>query len=349
MTSAANPRRRRWHAAMLALLLCAGPAVAATPAADTPAEAATRVALWPGGVAPGSAHLRIEQAIVERSDDPARPDRIVTGITEPYMVVHRPARPNGAALLVMPGGAYRRIVLDKDGSALVPEFFGRRGYTLFVLRYRLPGEGHERARDVPLADAQRALRLIRANASRWGVDPARVGAMGFSDGRHAAASLGSRYEEAVAPAVDDVDRVSARPDFLLLMYPVIDMGAGTRCDTAGLACEPVFHRVSREHLIGASPSGEAVAAYSLQNRVHAGMPPVFLLHASDDASVPLDNSLLLFRALRAAGVPTEFHVHAEGGHGFGVRDIGGLPLALWPSMADAWIRANLDRTIDQED
>lgn len=312
----------------LALLLCvflAMPAAAQKPSADTAQEAASRIFLWPNRTAPGSERVQLQQSIVERSDDAERPDRIVTGITQPHMVVYRPARPNGAALLVMPGGAYRRIVLDKEGAALVPEFVDRLGYTLFVLRYRLPGEGHENARDAPLADAQRAMRLVRARASEWSIDPHRIGAIGFSAGGHVAASLGTRHDEAVCAAVDAADRIDARPDFLLLMYPVIDMGRHA-------------HAVSREHLLGASPSASDVAAYSLQNRVKPGMPPVFLLHANDDASVRVENTLLFFDALRVAQVPVELHLYPRGGHGFGVRDIGDSTLRLWPRIADAWIR-----------
>lgn len=323
----------------LALLLCAllaMPVAAQTPSADTAQEAASRIFLWPGRTAPGSQRVQLEQRIVERSDNATRPDRIITGITQPYMAVYRPARPNGAALLVMPGGAYRRIVLDKEGTALVPEFVDRLDYTLFVLRYRLPGEGHDHARDAPLADAQRALRLIRARASEWNIHPNRVGAIGFSAGGHVAASLGTRYDEATYAAIDAIDRIDARPDFLLLMYPVIDMGRDA-------------HAVSREHLLGAAPSASDIAAYSLQNRVKAGMPPVFLLHANGDASVRVENSLLLFEALRAAQVPVELHLYPRGGHGFGVRDIGDSTLRLWPRLADAWIRDTLQLTTRSHD
>ncbi|RPE75922.1 alpha/beta hydrolase [Vulcaniibacterium tengchongense] len=315
----------RWLAAA-ALALAGAGAPADTPSADTPREAASRIWLWPQQVAPGSRRLRLQQRILERSADPRLPDRIVTGVTRPYLTVHRPARPNGAALLVAPGGGYRRIVLDKEGSALVPALAEAHGYTLFVLRYRLPGDGHDDGRDAPLADAQRALRLIRARAGEFGLDPQRIGAIGFSAGGHVAASLGTRYDERVYAPVDAADRLSARPDFLLLLYPVIDMGGHA-------------HPGSRERLLGAAPSAADVAAHSLQHRVRAGMPPVFLLHAADDATVPVENSLQLYAALRRAGVPAELHVYPRGGHGFGVRQIADSPLRLWPALAAAWIEA----------
>lgn len=311
---------------MAAGLAFAPRAAAETPSGESAGEAASRIWLWPGETAPGSERASVEQAIVERSSNPALPDRIVTGITRPYLTVHRPAHPNGAALLVTPGGGYRRVVLDKEGTALAPVFAHRLGYTLFVLRYRLPGDGHENERDASLADAQRALRMIRARAGEWGVDPQRIGVMGFSAGGHVAASLGTRFGESTYAPVDALDDTSARPDFMLLLYPVVDMGEHA-------------HPGSRERLLGPKPNATDVAAYSLQNRVTAETPPTFLLHAADDASVSVENSLQLYAALRRAGVPTELHVYPHGGHGFGVRDIAGTPLTLWPQMADAWMRA----------
>ncbi|MFC3550543.1 alpha/beta hydrolase [Lysobacter cavernae] len=317
--------------ALVVLLLFAGAAGADTPSADTAAEAASRLYLWPDEIAPGSQRVALAQQIVERSHNPALPDRIVTGVTRPHLVVYRPAKPNGAALLVIPGGGYRRIVLDKEGSALAPVFADQLGYTLFVLRYRLPGEGHDDARDAPLADAQRALRLIRARAHEWRLDPQRIGAIGFSAGGHVAASLGTRFDERLRAPVDARDGISARPDFVLLMYPVIDMGVHA-------------HAISHERLLGAAPTPAQIAAYSLQNRVGATTPPTFLLHASDDTSVAVDNSLLFYDALRRAHVPAQLHLYPHGGHGFGVRDIAGSPLALWPQMADAWIRSVTEKT-----
>lgn len=161
----------------------------------------------------GDTALPQPQRIVERSSEAAVPDRYIQSISAPYMVVYRPARPNGTALLVTPGGGYQRIVLDNEGTSLVPGFVDQAGITLFVLRYRLPGEGHPNGADVPLADAQRALRLIRANAARYGIDAQRVGVMGFSAGGHVAASLGTRYAAQVYPAVDRADTLSARPIF----------------------------------------------------------------------------------------------------------------------------------------
>jgi len=307
---------------VLALLLaaCAGGPVRA---ADV-SPAAREVPLWPG-TAPGSEGLALERRIVERSADPALPDRYAEAIVQPSLTVYRPAHPDGRALLVVPGGGYRRVVLDKEGTALLPAFVDEAGLTLFVLQYRLPGEGHRNARDVPLADAQRAMRLIRLHAGEWGVDPGAVGVMGFSAGGHVAASLATRHAETTYAPIDAADALDARPDYALLVYPVIDMGAHA-------------HAGSRAALLGDEPDPGTVRAYSPQDRVDARTPPVFLLHANDDEVVPVENTLLLAAALRDAGIEHEVHLYAHGGHGFGVRGAHGT-LALWPRLAVEWIRA----------
>ncbi len=323
---------RRRLAACSLVLLCLGAGVAegaepaAWPTTETAAERQARIPLWPGdGLAPGDHALSVSQRTLERSPDPALPDRFVDHVSRPYLVVHRPAHPNGAALLVIPGGGYQRIVLDKEGTALEPAFVAQGGITLFVLRYRLPGEGHADGADAPLADAQRALRLIRAQAGQWGVDPHRIGAMGFSAGGHLAASLGTRYDEPLHAPIDAVDRYSARPDFQLLIYPVIDMqGTAT-------------HAGSRQQLLGAEADAARAQRYSPQRHVDARTPPTFLVHAQDDDVVPVENSLLFYAALRVAGVPTEMHLFAQGGHGFGIRGTRGLTTAAWPRLALDWI------------
>ncbi|WP_372017220.1 alpha/beta hydrolase [Pseudoxanthomonas sp. 10H] len=293
--------------------------------AGAAAASPTTVPLW-DGTPPGSEGLALTQRTVERSSDPARPDRYVEGVIAPSLTVYRPARPDGRALLVVPGGGYQRVVLDKEGSALAPAFADGGGVTLFVLQYRLPGEGHRGARDVPLADAQRAMRLIRARAPEWGVDPASVGVMGFSAGGHVAASLATRHGERVYPPRDAADAVDARPAYAVLVYPVIDMGAHA-------------HPGSRQRLLGDAPDAGSARAYSLQERVDARTPPVFLLHAQDDTVVTVENSLLFEAALRRAGIEHETHLYAHGGHGFGVREARGT-LALWPRLALAWIDAH---------
>lgn len=305
--------------AMLAMVIapCVG-------AAASQEDGEEKIYLWPGRTAPGSLRFEQTQAITERSKDPSVPDRIITGVSQPYLVVYRPKHANGSALLVTPGGSYERIVLDKEGTVLAPPFVDQGGVTLFVLRYRLPDAAHAEGANAPLADAQRAMRLLRARANEWGIDHHRIGVMGFSAGGHVAASLGARFDESVYTPVDAYDRISARPDFMALVYPVIDMGEHA-------------HGGSRARLMSALPPSTDIAAYSLQNRITAATPPTFLLHASDDDVVSVENSLLFFDALRRANVPAELHVYPKGGHGFGIRGTRGLSLVEWPRLALAWM------------
>ncbi len=303
------------------------PAAGALPPDGEPGPGAIdRIALWPQQLAPGDKALPQAPRIVERSADPTLPDRYIDHVSAPYLVVYRPARPTGRALLVIPGGGYQRVVLDKEGTALVPAFVEHGGVTLFVLRYRLPGEGRE-DREAALADAQRALRLIRHRATEWQLDPTRIGTMGFSAGGHLAARLGNGFDQTVYAAVDAIDAESARPDFQLLVYPVIDMAGNNT------------HAGSRQRLLGDRPSPQLRQRYSMQAQVRPVTPPTFLLHAGDDDVVPVGNSLLFYQALRDAAVPVEMHLFPHGGHGFGTRGTVGLTTAAWPQLALGWIDA----------
>lgn len=280
--------------------------------------------VWPGGEAPGAKNSPVVESLVERSTDPSLPDRAVTGIRAPEITVYAPEKPNGIALLVTPGGSYQRVVLDKEGSDLAPAF-NAQGYTLFVMTYRMPADGHAEGSDAPLADVQRALRTLRARAAEWHIDPQKIGIMGFSAGGHVAASLETRYNEQVYASVDAIDQQSARPDFAVLAYPVISMDP------------TIAHRGSRKALIGDTPTAEQQRRYSPEQNVTPETPPTFILHAVDDPAVPVENSLVMFNALRAHRVPTELHLFAEGKHGFGIRGTKGLPVVEWPRLAMNWI------------
>lgn len=316
---------------LLAACLLAAPALnvahaaeQAVPQTEPAVGAPSRIDLWPAGRVPGEPANPGTPNVIERSDVGALPDRYIDTVSAPYLVVYRPARPNGSALLVVPGGGYQRIVLDKEGTALVPAFVEQGGVTLFVLRYRLPAGRDDR--QAALADAQRALRVIRAGATQWKLDPQRIGVMGFSAGGHVAARLSSGFATALPGIGDAIDAVSARPDFALLLYPVIDMGAHA-------------HSGSRERLLGAHPDAALVRQFSLQLQVTPATPPTFLVHAQDDTVVSVHNSLLYYQALTAAGVPTEMHLFPHGGHGFGVRIPPGLTAAQWPTLALRWMQA----------
>jgi acetyl esterase/lipase len=311
------PRR-----AVLAGALMAGVATSVAKAAE--ADPGETVRLWPGPP-PGAPADPPRAVIVDRAETSGFQDRSVTQIGEPLMTVFRPERPNGAAILVLPGGSYVRVVIDKEGFETARRWAAA-GITAFVLRYRLPAEGWADPADTPLQDAQRAVRLIRASAVTWGVDPRRIAVMGFSAGGHLGASLSTRFDASVYAPVDAADGVSARPDLAMLGYPVMLMSG------------PLAHMGSVHALLGPDPSAERAAAYSPNLHVSASTPPTFMIHAADDTTVPLDNSLAYAAALRAAQVPVELHLFEEGGHGFGIFLAQGKPAAAWPDLFLAWAR-----------
>ncbi len=299
------------------------PATRDSPHLTSP-EPMETVDLWPGGAPGVPAKLPVE-TVRERSRDPAYNDRYVFGIGRPRMAVFRPARPNGAAVLITPGGGYNWVVIDKEGYEMA-RLLAARGVTAFVLFYRLPHEGWAAGPDTPLADAQRAMRLVRLRASRYGVDPKRVGAMGFSAGGHVCADLMTRFDARVYAPIDAADRLSARPDFAAPIYPVVAMTL------------PPAHGGARKNLIGENASLERERAHSPHLNVPADAPPAFLLHAEDDASVVVENTLLLRTALLAKKVPVETHLFADGGHGFGLRLARGKTVEGWPEIFFAWAR-----------
>ena len=303
----------------LAATAAAAPALAA---GDPSPDSTQTVPLWPGEP-PGARAPPPRETIVDRSKTSGFQDRYVTGVGRPLLTVFRPPKPNGAAALICPGGGYIRVVIDKE-SFEVAHRLAAAGVTCFVLRYRLPAEGWDHAADVPLQDAQRAIRLIRAGADGFGVDPARVCAIGFSAGGHVAASLATGFARGAYAPADAVDRVSARPDLSALFYPVIDMA------------RPFAHEGSREALLGKAPTAAVEGAYSPHRHVTRETPPSFLVHALDDPAVPVENSLNYLAALRAAKVAAEAHLFEEGGHGFGIRLAQGKPAAAWPDLLLRW-------------
>ena len=314
----------------LALGLAAGaraqtrpPATADSPHLTSPEPTGT-IDLWPGGAPAAPAKPPVE-TVRERSKDPAYNDRYVFGISRPRMAVFRPSRPNGAAVLITPGGGYNWVVIDKEGYEMA-RWLAARGVTAFVLFYRLPHEGWASGPDTPLADAQRAMRLIRHRAARYGVDPKRVCAMGFSAGGHLCADLMTRFAARVYAPVDAADRLSARPDLAAPIYPVVSMTM------------PTAHAGSRRNLVGESASAQLERAHSPHLNVPANAPPTFLLHAEDDSSVVVGNSLLLRAALLARKVPVETHLFADGGHGFGLRLARGKTVEGWEEIFFAWAR-----------
>ena len=287
-------------------------------------EPGETIDLWPNG-APGAPARLPAETVEERSKDAQLTDRSVAGITRPRLVVFRPAIPNGSAVLVTPGGGYRWVVIDKEGYEIA-RWLSARGFTVFVLFYRLPGDGWRAGPDVALADAQRSVRLIRSRARDYGIMPERVAAIGFSAGGHVCADLATRFAAGVYDPVDSADRLSARPIAAAPIYAVQSMRL------------PLAHPGSRQLLLGAQPSPASERAHSTAANVHPDMPPCFLAHAEDDRTVDPANTLEFRAACKAAGVLVETHLFTHGGHGFGLRLAQGKPVAAWPELFLAWAR-----------
>ena len=214
-----------------------------------------------------------------------------------FITVHRPEKPNGAAVVICPGGGYASLVKGPEGDGIA-KWLNSHGITGVVLEYRLPN-GRS---NVPLDDAQRAIRTTRLNATKWGVDPKRIGIMGFSAGGHVASTAGTHFDDGMPGAKDEVDRVGSRPDFMVLIYPVITM-------------DVITHGGSKKNLLGAEPSPELIRLFSNELQVTDKTPPAFLAHALDDKVVPIEHSRRFHEALRARNVPSELLELPSGGHG----------------------------------
>lgn len=315
--------RRILLAAFAALALPACLSAPGAAQADPPViEADAVIPLWPEGP-PGGVPDGLQEKIVHRDNPFGLTDRAAHDVTAPSLSIFYPDTPDGSAILIIPGGGYKWVVIDKEGFEGARHFAGQ-GATVYVLRYRLPHQGWQAGPDAPLQDAQRAMRLIRARALEDGTDPGRVLVAGFSAGGHLAGTLAMQFDKTAYGPVDAADALSARPDAAALIYPVTTM------------TEPFAHPGSRLNMLGEQPAPEAVAGWSLESMARADMPPVFLMHAADDTAVPVENALMLHEALRKAGVPVALHVFEEGGHGFGFRGIAGSPLQSWPSLLHHW-------------
>lgn len=238
-----------------------------------------------------------------------------TALSKATLTVHVPKNPTGVAMVICPGGGYRGKVTGAEGHGIAL-WLNQNGIVGVVLEYRLPNGNAF----LPLADAQRAIRTVRLMASELKVDAAKIGIIGFSAGGHLASTAGTHFDEGVANAVDPVERLSSRPDFMVLVYPVVTMGQGG-------------HAGSTKSLLGDAPSPEAILNFSNEKQVTSKTPPAFLAHAIDDKAVPAENSANFYKALRAVHVPTEYLELPSGGHG-----LNGYKGPMW----DAWQTQSLD-------
>ena len=281
----------------------------------------TRFPIWPGK-APGGEKVTVQEVETLRRPDSGPDDGVFAHIVTPTLTMLRPeavgAKPNGAAMLLFPGGGYSRVAIGHEGYAIARRF-AQAGYVCFALLYRLPADNWAAGPEAPLQDAQRALRVVRSLAAREKFDAGRVGVMGFSAGGHLAAWLTSRAPVESYRPTDAVDREPIAAALAAYLYPVILMEG------------PFLHAGSRTQLLGPDPSPQRMRAYSLDQQVSDRTPPVFLAHALDDNAVPPENSLAMLAALRARGVASECHLFESGGHGFGLVAPPAAP-APWPDL-----------------
>ncbi|MFK5924267.1 MAG: alpha/beta hydrolase [Verrucomicrobiota bacterium] len=271
------------------------PVLAEKQSVSTPTE---RVALWPGKAPIGDG--KFEDSSLE------------------LQVFLPPAdKANGAAIVICPGGGYIRHVTDREGYPIA-KWLNEHGIAAIILEYRLPELRHQ----VPLFDAQRAIRLTRAKAAAWKVDPKRIGVLGFSAGGHVASTVATHFDAGKPASPDPIERLSCRPDFACLVYPVITMG-------------PLTNTGSRDHLLGPHPKPELVRFYSNETQVSSSTPPTFLAHAVNDKPVPPENSRQFAAAMKANGVPVELLELPSGGHG--LNGCKGPLWEQWKAAALIWL------------
>jgi acetyl esterase/lipase len=275
------------------------------------------IPLYPNGV-PNSKNT--PATYVEKTNETSW----ITGVSQPTLTPYLPAKgaANGAAIVVVPGGGYAGLASAHEGVAIAQEF-NKIGVTAFVLKYRLPSDDIMTDRSIgPLQDAQTAIQMVRKRAAEWGIDPNKIGIIGFSAGGHLASTAGTHFDK---PVIENKENISLRPDFMMLIYPVITFGE-------------FAHVGSRENLIGKTPSAAQLELYSNEKQVTTNTPPTFLVHAQDDKTVPVQNSLMFYDALLKNNVKAEMHLFQEGGHGFGMNNPKNKD--KWFDWAANWLEEN---------
>lgn len=253
---------------------------------------------------------------------------MIKAVDQPNISVYLPTEKNrnGMAAIVIPGGGYNILAYDWEGTEIA-KWLNSKGITAIVLKYRLPHtKNNVKGRLSPFLDLQRAIRLTRFNSEKWGLDQNKVGVMGFSAGGHLASTLGTHFGEENIFNTDAIDSISCRPDFMVLMYPVITFK------------EPYLHMGSRHFLIGDSPDTALINYYSNELHVSKNTPPTFLALAGDDKSVPVQNSIMFYEKLHGNSVPAEMHIYPKGGHGFSLA-LGKGYLESWTDRCIDWMRS----------
>ena len=281
----------------------------------------TIIPLWPKDKIPN----RIESN--EKEEARYEGILIIGKVQEPTIEVYLPAASNatGEAVVIFPGGGYSILAYDWEGTDIA-KFLNGKGIAGIVVKYRLPSDKSQTDKhNVPLIDAQRAVRLTRSMASDFNIETNKVGILGFSAGGHLTATLGTHFEEKVYQSVDAVDALSARPDFMALGYPVISFG-------------PKTHSGSKKNLIGENPNSEMEDYFSNEKQVTTNTPPTFLFHSGNDEAVPVENSLLFYQALKDKGVSATMHIYPTGGHGFSLA-LKDDHVKDWTSHLIAWMNS----------
>lgn len=278
------------------------------------------IPLWPEGLPDP---LRAGYDPAQTAEEVVDGTRIAN-VRAPQLTVFAPAPglANGTAVVICPGGGYARLAYGHEGLD-VAAWLNAQGVTCFLLKYRHKEYGHP----APLRDVLRAIRIVRSRAAEFGVDPARIGVMGFSAGGHLASSAATLFDHADGKTGAALDAVSARPSFAILVYPVILMEG------------PHIHAGSRTNLLGEKPTAEMIERLSTDRQVSKATPPIFLIHAQDDTGVPIENALSFYAGARRAGVPVEMHLYEKGGHGFGLKPKA-QPTDEWPDRCLSWMRAH---------
>jgi acetyl esterase/lipase len=282
----------------------------------------TVLKLWPNGI-PGSIK---DETYKQVPAEPKDIGTIYSKVSDPTLTVYLPPadKATGTAVLICPGGGYSIVAFNHEGI-LIAKWLNENGIAGIVLKYRLPSDLIMKDKSIgPLQDAQEAMRVIRRNSTEWKINPRKIGVIGFSAGGHLASTLSTHYAEKV---YDVADTTNARPDFSLLIYPVISFDAS------------FTHMGSRINLIGNNPTDDAIKHFSNELQIDARTPPAFMVHSSDDDAVPVKNSLVYYENLVKNKIPAEMHIFQKGGHGYGLAINKGTQSA-WPELCIRWLNMN---------
>jgi acetyl esterase/lipase len=265
------------------------------------AQTVTEMNLYQGKI-PGAKESPVKERVIVLANGGIR----IASVINPTMKKFTPAKPNGMSVIICPGGGYERLSIDHEGED-VAKALNEFGITGFVLKYRLPNDSiMEDKITGPMQDAQQAIRLIRKQAIAWGLNPNKIGIMGFSAGGHLASTVATHFDIILENPLNDT--TSVRPDFAILIYPVISF------------IDSIAHKGSKNKLLGKNPTEAIVKQFSNELQVTKNSPPAFLVHAGDDATVPVENSIRYYQACIKNKVPAEMHLYPKGGHGFGMNN-----------------------------